>query len=864
MATILIFITGTAFATTPGNMNFELWNPASYLWPIGDVLDRLSGAVDLGYQITYTNGPSFSGPQGTVPADFVGGTLLGGDRGIFMKTALHGYGQPDGMLIGVWTNREDRDEDWNAMNEKDNVYVRLDPGSFYGIAITNAGIKQQFNDNSTLVYFDDCHGLGVITGGFSSCTAGVGYPDTVFLNTANANTTSMFNSFAQGQNLDWATRFIKLEAVGDLNMILDQNLSSEFFGAKIIDDQLQVLAVPSQTDHWKLLGASMVDGPYEPFAELIPVRGLYQVPIHVSSKYPWVQVQEVEEGGNVTTKAILSSEEQTSQDLGSAKIPDIQNLMKELEMEEQARRTGWTVAAATSSNDGNGKVYLTITPGQWADKVWQYVNSYWHDWYGYETYMEVVDEYPMPDPANRDAFREYLRDTVIRGYYDAAMAEGKKLLVHLIGAKNDWEMWTNPSAWPASWQDKHDAYLAAGYPEDGYPELDLVSGYYIEDKNPPETSDGYWVPWIPTDNPYQHMDDDGVEDIVVTRWSVRTEEELLARSLKMQRYNDYGAPMSPSLQQVEIWTGELPYLGPNDTQQVMSAANAVAEVLPAASDLFMETDEPDAGVRNSVSAARLNRGIDFLVMLADDSNPLYPAKQFHVAGTSPAFTMSMLESNDRQPYCVAICCGTLGRSRTMHPDLPDPLSLQMTTAWDRGFIAMLGAESGTRHYANQIITTQVVHDLYDSGNATLSMAECWLKSQRQIRLEYTGNHSVEKTLLSVGFEGDPASRHLSPMVPTGVAAHVQLSGVLKNCPNPFNPLTIIGFVTTARGLVDLAIYDVRGRVVRTLVHEVQDAGYHHELWDGKDDQGKDVASGIYFSRLKTEDVSLIRKMALVR
>ncbi|MCP4545978.1 MAG: T9SS type A sorting domain-containing protein, partial [bacterium] len=86
----------------------------------------------------------------------------------------------------------------------------------------------------------------------------------------------------------------------------------------------------------------------------------------------------------------------------------------------------------------------------------------------------------------------------------------------------------------------------------------------------------------------------------------------------------------------------------------------------------------------------------------------------------------------------------------------------------------------------------------------------------------------------------------------------------KNFPNPFNPTTTITFDMPKSGKVDLAIYDVTGRRVATLVNGTVDAGQHEIMWQGKDDSGNRVASGLYFSRLISGEEMLTRKMMLLK
>jgi hypothetical protein len=79
-----------------------------------------------------------------------------------------------------------------------------------------------------------------------------------------------------------------------------------------------------------------------------------------------------------------------------------------------------------------------------------------------------------------------------------------------------------------------------------------------------------------------------------------------------------------------------------------------------------------------------------------------------------------------------------------------------------------------------------------------------------------------------------------------------------------NPGTVIGFLISVVSDVELAIYDVTGRRVRTLVHGKQNAGLHTVSWDGRDSRGQAVASGIYFYRLVADGQILVRRMVVIR
>jgi hypothetical protein len=86
----------------------------------------------------------------------------------------------------------------------------------------------------------------------------------------------------------------------------------------------------------------------------------------------------------------------------------------------------------------------------------------------------------------------------------------------------------------------------------------------------------------------------------------------------------------------------------------------------------------------------------------------------------------------------------------------------------------------------------------------------------------------------------------------------------QNFPNPFNPTTSIKFDMKDKGMVTLKVYNVAGQLVRTLVNGTKDAGSYAITWDGKNDRGSAVASGIYFYKMETKDFSQTKKMVMLR
>jgi len=92
--------------------------------------------------------------------------------------------------------------------------------------------------------------------------------------------------------------------------------------------------------------------------------------------------------------------------------------------------------------------------------------------------------------------------------------------------------------------------------------------------------------------------------------------------------------------------------------------------------------------------------------------------------------------------------------------------------------------------------------------------------------------------------------------------------LMQNYPNPFNPTTTIDFSLIADSFVSLTIYNVRGQKVKTLVSDELQTGYHSMVWNGTNESGKSVSSGIYFSNFDSKsengDYTSIKKMILLK
>jgi hypothetical protein len=131
------------------------------------------------------------------------------------------------------------------------------------------------------------------------------------------------------------------------------------------------------------------------------------------------------------------------------------------------------------------------------------------------------------------------------------------------------------------------------------------------------------------------------------------------------------------------------------------------------------------------------------------------------------------------------------------------------------------------------------------------------------KFDYVNNTvSFSQTLLN----GTYVIEAIEPETPANVeeTAIPYKFNLEQNYPNPFNPETRISFDLPVKGNATLRIYDIIGSEIRTLINSELEKGSYHVTWNGKDNNGKNVSSGVYIYKLDFENSSLVKKMNLVR
>ncbi|MFH1680902.1 MAG: FlgD immunoglobulin-like domain containing protein [Candidatus Eisenbacteria bacterium] len=90
------------------------------------------------------------------------------------------------------------------------------------------------------------------------------------------------------------------------------------------------------------------------------------------------------------------------------------------------------------------------------------------------------------------------------------------------------------------------------------------------------------------------------------------------------------------------------------------------------------------------------------------------------------------------------------------------------------------------------------------------------------------------------------------------------NALFPNIPNPFNPMTTISYEVAGPAPVEITIYSIQGRAVRTFVEGTRAPGRYQVVWDGRDERGENVGSGVYLYRLQIGPYDDVKKMVLVK
>ena len=124
----------------------------------------------------------------------------------------------------------------------------------------------------------------------------------------------------------------------------------------------------------------------------------------------------------------------------------------------------------------------------------------------------------------------------------------------------------------------------------------------------------------------------------------------------------------------------------------------------------------------------------------------------------------------------------------------------------------------------------------------------------------TGENGVNMGAFGVGCDSimvDPPSSIENEIIPQQYTLH-------QNYPNPFNPITTLRYDLPEQSMVNIIIYDIMGREVKSLINQTQDAGFKSVIWNATNDYGKPVSAGVYLYQIQAGEYMQTKKMVLLK
>ena len=286
---------------------------------------------------------------------------------------------------------------------------------------------------------------------------------------------------------------------------------------------------------------------------------------------------------------------------------------------------------------------------------------------------------------------------------------------------------------------------------------------------------------------------------------------------------------------------------------------------------------------------------DTIKWIASDNNRIQFVDLFYSTngGSTYPYTIDDFEANDgifvwTTPFKNSSTCkvkviaydrdgnqgsDTSDNNFTITPDWVPPQVTVVRPNGGEGFY--IGSQDSIRWVAtdNHRVDSVSIYYSVDGGGTfpyTIATGEpndslyVWLVPDTPSQSCVVKVEAYDPTPESAGEDVSDAVFRIETAVGVGPAPGANVFGLVQNYPNPFNPLTRMEFSLSVRSHVSLKVYDVSGKPVRTLVDGTLGAGRHSALWNGEDEIGRPVASGVYVTRLEVEGRTAVCKSVLLR
>ncbi len=585
------------------------------------------------------------------------------------------------------------------------------------------------------------------------------------------------------------------------------------------------------TGSYRIETAASPDGPFTTVATLVADgRTSYAVLVPPSPLY---RVIEEETGGREFVVGVCGPDPRPNR-------PPDQMVDATIARQEIAQVLSWL----QPENIGPPRTrFVIFTPQRWEADL-QPIIDFWRP-KGYAGEFVLTDAFPS-DP---DGFLIAAK-AVVQAYTNQGVR-----YFWIVGTSNDYRQFHDEyQAWYTTpeWLQIRQTQLNRGYVRQ--PERDVFPTFYLPDPAPRGQNIGYQRPFLDSDAPLADTDDDGVPNVVLARLPVATDAEVPAAVWLIIQH----AILGPAGQQVGILGNDWDAFG-NAGALVRQDCETLSETIPV--DVpqvvrFARTVPGGSYISGRTAAFNdvVNGGVRDLFIESTLSNRYRPGDWVDL---EEGFRFSDNATGHRY-FLTGASCEIAGSNRSLDPAIGLPwVESGLTTIG--GPCAVAGFNTGSLQGGDGLLATEIARQLYAPPD--LPLAEECLHALWVFMDEHPEYAELARTF---SFQGFVLTTQTADPIPTDAAAVFRMA-LHPAWPNPCNPSTTIRYSLAATGPAQLTIYGVDGRLVRRLVDGVQATGNYHVVWNGRDDIGRPVASGVYVARFVTGGQGgLTRKVTLVR
>ncbi len=560
--------------------------------------------------------------------------------------------------------------------------------------------------------------------------------------------------------------------------------------------------------------------------------------LSVGTSYPLYQLVEIETDGRIMDHGIVAPRERVE------RIKDPHPTPEELRarLDERIERRNASGDGYRSSIPGN-RLVIFAAP-QFVNAAWYHADyRTWHDGIEVEI-IDIADEYG----SNPEAIETGIITRV---------ASDPSQLFLLVGDSHN-RLWTDQTIWNQNgWDQIKQDYLDAGYPPEGNPERQDIPVGEIPDPAPRNYNLGYFEPnWYRGDGPHYCQSDFPTK--VVARLPFHEEWQYLSYIWKIQWYDNGSIDGYPYITLLCVGDVDL-YFGDGSGAYALNVAEDVVSVLPTGTnyELLLQSDYMGAWQRIMATVERWNNDLE-AVFFASSRSTRYNVG--HFLSLSAGFDINLIQFGSWPCWMVGSTCDTGGEFRTMNPDYGETVLIRLLQDADRGIIAAIVPGTGSWQSGNKIIAP--FEDLSRPPMESFRQAQC----EALAGLDPIDDSDAYNTILSYFMYGDPCLmlRHAAYAcdAPETVMPAYRLE-LRQNSPNPVYGNTTIRFGLAETGLVQIRVYDVGGRLIRTLVDGELTPGSYSVDWRRNTDDGQITSAGVYFCRMAAGGQEFNRKMILL-